>query len=135
MKYFISLFIFLISVQFMVYACNKNDKKITFQEKNKKTASDLNDQKKDKKIASNSEDKKKVRTIGLPGTVALTFDDGPSPEFTPQVLDILKKYNVKATFFVMGWSAKKFSHLIKRMKDEGHSVAHHTNAHKLNETK
>ncbi|MCB1827605.1 MAG: polysaccharide deacetylase family protein, partial [Coxiellaceae bacterium] len=48
-----------------------------------------------------------VRVKALPGTVALTFDDGPSPVYTPQVLAILKKYNVKATFFVMGWAAKK----------------------------
>jgi len=47
-----------------------------------------------------------VRTTALPGTVALTFDDGPTPEFTPQILAILKKYNVKATFFVVGASAK-----------------------------
>ena len=75
-------------------------------------------------------DKSKVRTKALKGTVALTFDDGPSTEFTPQVLDILKRYNVKATFFVMGWSARDYPHLIKRMIDEGHAVAHHTNAHK-----
>ena len=71
-----------------------------------------------------------TRTEALPGTVALTFDDGPSKVFTPQVLDILKKYNVKATFFVMGWSARDYPHLIKRMVREGHSVAHHTNSHK-----
>jgi peptidoglycan/xylan/chitin deacetylase (PgdA/CDA1 family) len=44
--------------------------------------------------------------------VALTFDDGPDPVYTPQLLDLLKKYNVKATFFVVGWKAKKYPHLI-----------------------
>lgn len=71
-----------------------------------------------------------VRTKALPGTVALTFDDGPSPIYTPQVLTILKKYNVKATFFVMGWAAKKYPELIRQMIAEGHVVASHTNSHK-----
>lgn len=70
-----------------------------------------------------------VRTTPLPGTVALTFDDGPSPVYTPQVLEILKKENVKATFFVMGWAVKKYPDLIKQMIAEGHSVASHTNSH------
>ncbi len=70
-----------------------------------------------------------VRVKALPGTVALTFDDGPSPIFTPQVLAILKKYNVKATFFVMGWAAKKYPGLIRQMIADGHAVASHTNAH------
>lgn len=71
-----------------------------------------------------------VRTKALPGTVALTFDDGPSPKYTPQVLAILKKYHVKATFFVMGWAAKKYPHLIREMIADGNVVASHTNAHK-----
>lgn len=71
-----------------------------------------------------------VRTKPLPGTVALTFDDGPSPVYTPQVLAILKKYHVKATFFVMGWSTKKYPDLIRQMIADGHSVASHTNSHK-----
>lgn len=63
------------------------------------------------------------------GMVALTFDDGPNPIYTPQILDILKKNNVHATFFVMGWAAKKYPELIKRMVREGHAVGHHTNSH------
>lgn len=63
------------------------------------------------------------------GTVSLTFDDGPSPIFTPQVLDILKKNNIKATFFVMGPLAKKYPKLIHRMVAEGHAVAIHTMTH------
>lgn len=72
-----------------------------------------------------------VRTKAVKGTVALTFDDGPSPIYTPQVLDILKKNNIKATFFVMGWSAKKYPQLIHRMLAEGHAVANHTMSHKM----
>ena len=60
------------------------------------------------------------------GTFTLTFDDGPHPTRTPQVLDILKKYNVKATFFVLTSHVNQENfHLIKRMLDEGHIVASH----------
>jgi peptidoglycan-N-acetylglucosamine deacetylase len=71
----------------------------------------------------------KVRTTPLPGTVTLTFDDGPSPVFTPKVLAILKKYHVKATFFVMGWAAKKYPKLLRQMIADGNAVASHTDSH------
>ncbi|MGE5404644.1 MAG: polysaccharide deacetylase family protein [Candidatus Saccharibacteria bacterium] len=61
--------------------------------------------------------------------VALTFDDGPDPRFTPKVLDILKKYNIKATFFVVGQSAEKHPDLIKRQISEGHEIENHTYTH------
>ena len=70
-----------------------------------------------------------VRWKPLPGTVTLTFDDGPNPKYTQQILKILRDNNIKATFFVMGWSAKKHPELIKRMIAEGHAVASHTNSH------
>lgn len=70
-----------------------------------------------------------VRWTAEPGTVSLTFDDGPSPIFTPQILDILKENNVKATFFVMGPLAKKYPELIGRMVAEGHAVGVHTMTH------
>ncbi|MGG6432873.1 polysaccharide deacetylase family protein [Anoxybacillus sp. D401a] len=66
------------------------------------------------------------------GGVALTFDDGPDPVYTPQLLDLLKKYNVKATFFVVGWKAKKYPHLIKRMYKEGHTIGLHHYYHTSN---
>ncbi len=72
-----------------------------------------------------------VRWKPIKGTVALTFDDGPSPIYTPQVLAILKKYNVKATFFVMGWAAKKYPDLIRQMIADGHAVASHTWSHPM----
>jgi peptidoglycan/xylan/chitin deacetylase (PgdA/CDA1 family) len=61
--------------------------------------------------------------------VALTFDDGPDPRFTPQILDILKEYNIKATFFLMGARAEKYPDLVKRIKDEGHIIGNHTYWH------
>lgn len=72
-----------------------------------------------------------VRVKALPGTVALTFDDGPSPIYTPQILDILRKHHINATFFVMGWAAKKYPGLIKRMMADGDAVAIHTMTHPM----
>ncbi|WP_145331496.1 polysaccharide deacetylase family protein [Paenibacillus xylanexedens] len=61
--------------------------------------------------------------------VALTFDDVPDPRFTPQVLDVLKKYKVRATFFVVGNRAEKHPDLVKRMVKEGHIVGNHSYNH------
>ncbi len=58
--------------------------------------------------------------------LALTFDDGPSPVYTPQVLKILKKYNIKATFFIMGVNAKRYPELVKQIKNAGHVIANHS---------
>lgn len=57
--------------------------------------------------------------------MALTFDDGPNVEYTPQLLDLLKKYNVKATFFVVGSKVKEHPDIIKRMANEGHTIGIH----------
>lgn len=61
--------------------------------------------------------------------IALTFDDGPEPNITPKILDILKKYNIKATFFVVGKNAKDYSDVLKRIYKEGHLVANHSYKH------
>jgi peptidoglycan/xylan/chitin deacetylase (PgdA/CDA1 family) len=61
--------------------------------------------------------------------VALTFDDGPDPRFTPQILDLLKEYDVKATFFLMGARAEANPELVKRIIDEGHIIGNHTYWH------
>ena len=58
--------------------------------------------------------------------IALTFDDGPWPETTAQVLDILKKNDIKATFCVIGQNVKNFPDIMKRVVAEGHAVANHT---------
>lgn len=61
--------------------------------------------------------------------VALTFDDGPNNEYTTEILDILKKYNVKADFFVVGKNAAMNADIIKRMYAEGHEIGNHTFSH------
>lgn len=61
--------------------------------------------------------------------IYLTFDDGPVPEVTPRVLDILKKHNAKATFFCIGQNVEKNTGLYKQITDEGHSVGNHTYNH------
>lgn len=61
----------------------------------------------------------------------LTFDDGPSSNNTPQVLDILKENNIKATFFLIGQNAEEHKDLVMREVKEGHVVANHTYSHSL----
>jgi peptidoglycan/xylan/chitin deacetylase (PgdA/CDA1 family) len=61
--------------------------------------------------------------------VTLTFDDGPAANLTPRLLDILKKYNVKATFFVLGKNAKSNLDIIERAQNEGHMIASHSWSH------
>lgn len=61
--------------------------------------------------------------------VAITFDDGPHPVFTPQILDLLSKYDAKATFFVAGNKVVRFPEILKREVKEGHEIANHTYHH------
>ena len=61
--------------------------------------------------------------------VALTFDDGPHPRYTPQILDILKEYGVRATFFSVGSNAENYPQLIRRICEEGHELGNHTHNH------
>ncbi len=61
--------------------------------------------------------------------VALTFDDGPHPKFTPMVLDILKNHNFKATFFLVGEKVLAEPETVKRMVDEGHGIGNHSMSH------
>lgn len=61
--------------------------------------------------------------------VALTFDDVPDPRFTGQVLDVLKKKQVTATFFVMGTRSQKHPALLRRIVREGHNVGNHSYSH------
>lgn len=64
-----------------------------------------------------------------PGKVALTFDDGPDPVWTQQILDILKEKNVKATFFIIGQNAEYYPGLVQKILDEGHDIGSHTFTH------
>ncbi|HFI0253335.1 TPA: polysaccharide deacetylase family protein [Streptococcus suis] len=77
----------------------------------------------DQFFAQNQVDKKALRQI------ALTFDDGPNPATTPVILDLLKKYNAKATFFVLGSVVEGNEAILQRMVAEGHEVANHTWSH------
>ena len=61
--------------------------------------------------------------------VILTFDDGPDPEYTPQILDILKREKVPAVFFVVGMEAENNLPLLKRIFNEGHEIGNHTFTH------
>ena len=61
--------------------------------------------------------------------VALTFDDGPHPRYTPLVLDILKEYGIRATFFCVGTNVETYPAIVKRAADEGHEIANHTYNH------
>lgn len=86
----------------------------------------------DRIYSSNDRGMKPYRATSLykTGTFTLTFDDGPHPTRTARILDILKTYDVKATFFVLTnlVNAESF-HLVKRMLDEGHVIASHGPGH------
>ena len=64
-----------------------------------------------------------------PRKIAITFDDGPDPEWTPKILDVLKDKGVKATFFLIGVEAQKYPGITKRIYAEGHEIGNHTFTH------
>ncbi|NYB74642.1 polysaccharide deacetylase [Sedimentibacter hydroxybenzoicus DSM 7310] len=69
----------------------------------------------------------------LEGKIAfLTFDDGPSHNVTPLVLETLKRYNIYATFFVLGNMCEKNGYMLKEVRDRGHSIGVHSYTHELN---
>lgn len=71
-----------------------------------------------------------IQRFGVqPKKLALTFDDGPDPTFTPQILDILKEKNVHATFFIVGENAGASPDIVQREYDEGHDIGNHTFTH------
>ncbi len=61
--------------------------------------------------------------------IALTFDDGPDPTYTPQILDVLARYGVKATFCLIGSRARDYPDLVRRIAAEGHSLCNHSWQH------
>lgn len=121
---------------------NSNDKKIVKVKDNKTTEKTI------KKLDANTKYSIKIRTYKkvnkkikysswseisriqtqAKSIIYLTFDDGPSANITPRVLDILKKYNVKATFFVLNYSNAN-EKIIKRAYKEGHTIAIHGYSH------
>lgn len=79
---------------------------------------------------ANSVQKKMIGTItGVctdKNVIAFTFDDGPHPEYTPRLVDILNKYNAKGTFFMVGQSAVRYPDIVKYVASSGHVIANHT---------
>ena len=63
--------------------------------------------------------------------LAMTFDDGPHPQHTPRLLDMLKQRGIKATFFVVGQNAAQYPEILKRMVAEGHELANHSYSHPI----
>src|SRR5438046_1071256 len=61
--------------------------------------------------------------------VALTFEDGPYPEWTPKILDVLKAAKIKAAFLLVGLNAERYPNLVRRIVDEGHEIGNHTYYH------
>jgi peptidoglycan/xylan/chitin deacetylase (PgdA/CDA1 family) len=61
--------------------------------------------------------------------IALTFDDGPDPQYTPELLDVLKENDIKCTFFVLAEKAQKYPDIIKRIENEGHHIGLHSLKH------
>jgi peptidoglycan-N-acetylglucosamine deacetylase len=70
-----------------------------------------------------------VRHTDAPGTVALTFDDGPHPEATPQLLDLLDAHRARATFFVIGQFVRAHPAVVRAIAARGHQIGNHTDTH------
>lgn len=64
------------------------------------------------------------------GTICLTYDDGPHPEVTPQLLELLKQKNAKATFFLVGHAAKAYPEIVRQIAADGHTLGNHSYFHK-----
>jgi peptidoglycan/xylan/chitin deacetylase (PgdA/CDA1 family) len=79
-----------------------------------------------------------IFTPAIPRTVHFTFDDGPHPRFTKELLDVLQRENIKATFFVLGKNVNSQIQLLKRAQQEGHLIANHSfdhpNFHSISES-
>ncbi|MER6681331.1 bifunctional polysaccharide deacetylase/glycosyltransferase family 2 protein [Streptomyces olivaceoviridis] len=72
----------------------------------------------------------RATTVSVPAkTIALTFDDGPNPTWTPQVLDILRKYDVPGTFFLVGSMVSRYPGIVRTMVEQGNEVGVHTFTH------
>lgn len=72
-----------------------------------------------------------IHKIAEKGTVALTFDDGPTEKYTPQIVAILKKYNIKATFFMVGMNAENHPDMVKLVLANGHAINNHSQTHPM----
>jgi peptidoglycan-N-acetylglucosamine deacetylase len=70
-----------------------------------------------------------VRRLSDPSAIALTFDDGPNPAITPKLLDVLDRYEAKASFFLIGRHVRAFPELAKEIAERGHTIGNHTETH------
>ncbi|MBD3289674.1 polysaccharide deacetylase family protein [candidate division KSB1 bacterium] len=61
--------------------------------------------------------------------IFLTFDDGPHPEYTPQILEILNTYQAHATFFIVGNKAEQYPHIVRQIDEQGHAIGLHSYSH------
>lgn len=102
------IFVFLILINFIIFE-HKYIQQITVSGNNYGT------------IVKGGNKKEKV--------IALTFDDGPHPKYTNEILDILYKYDVKATFFVLGKFVEAYPEIVSRQWQEGHEIGNHTYSH------
>ena len=71
-----------------------------------------------------------VHKINDENMISLTFDDGPHPDKTPEILRVLKKHNIRATFFIIGQNASLHPEIVQMIAADGHEIANHTNDHK-----
>lgn len=132
----ILLIIVLISViGIVLIKSNKNEKTMANNnnengnnDQNQAMLIDLDNEKKEEE----EREKEKKEEENATGTIYLTFDDGPSSDITPQILDVLAQKNVKATFFVVHYSEKN-AELVKRESQSGHTVALHGYTHTYSE--
>ena len=123
-----------------IYVLASNSNAITEQhtdniieESQKNTAENIVTEKSEDEIKAEKEFINKINNIynGEEGKrVFLTFDDGPSKTVTPKILEILDKYDIKATFFVLGCNVKAHPEIVKQAYDSGHYIANHGYSHK-----
>ena len=102
-------------------------------EEQKNTAENVVTQKSEEEINAEKEFINQIKNIynGEEGKrVFLTFDDGPSETVTPKILEILDKYDIKATFFVLGCNVKSHPEIVKQAYEAGHYIANHGYSHK-----
>lgn len=81
-------------------------------------------------VGSNIYVKSLCRGAGDERVAALTFDDGPDAEMTPEVLAVLRRYGIRATFFLVGEKVDRYPEIVRQIVAEGHTVANHTYSHR-----